>query len=128
MSLSQIRHRMSRELRKGGGRPQNLLAVVVMGAIMFMGYVHIHGDVQSLGADFVRGHGMLTGSVDLPMSAYNYAVTTGGLNSAYMEGLCASTGAVNIGVYRGHLYIMYKWMVSAIHRAAGAHSKRDKIN
>jgi hypothetical protein len=32
----------------------------------------------------------------------------------YLESLCASTGAVNIGVYEGNLVLKYKWQVSNI--------------
>jgi len=102
---------MGRELREGGFGVQNMLKVLIVGAIMFIGHVHVSTDVRGLGADFARGHGTLANVPDLPMSYFHYGVTHG-LNVEAMTDLCASTGVINMGVHRGHLYVMFKWLVS----------------
>jgi len=111
MCYPNIRSRMVRELRDGGFGVQNLLNVLIVGAIMFMGHVHVSTDVRGLGADFARGHGTLANLPDLSMANFHYGVTNG-LNVEAMTELCASTGVINMGVHRGHLYVMFKWMVS----------------
>lgn len=115
MSMQQIKDRMARELVIGGHGVQNLLSVIITSAILLMGHVHMHGNVESLGADFARGHGVLLGKLDLPLASFDHAVTIGGVEKAYLDSLCASTGAVNLGIHSGHIYIMQKWLVSVYH-------------
>jgi hypothetical protein len=102
-----IKERMSRELWEGGFRLANLIAVLVAGAIGVMGH---SGNVLGLGEDYKRGHDTLATS-DQSMVDYDFAIKHGGLCEERMSDLCASTGVVNIGVYRGQLYVMYKWLV-----------------
>jgi hypothetical protein len=109
---------MGRELRAGGFGLQNLLNVLIVGAIMFIGQCHVNTDVRGLGPDFARGHGTLPNAPDLSMANFHYGVTHG-LNVEDMTDLCASTGVVNMGVHRGHLYVMFKWMVSSKSHPAG---------
>lgn len=106
-AMNAIRDRASSELHAKGYGFRNLSMVLIHAAIGVMGHAC---NVVGLGADYKRGHGALTGA-DLPMADFTFATTTGGLCTESMTDLCASTGAVNIGVYRGHLYIMYKWLV-----------------
>lgn len=105
--MNAIRDRASSELHAKGYGFRNLSMVLIHAAIGVMGHAF---NVMGLGADYKRGHGVLIG-VDLPMADFTFATTTGGLCPESMTDLCASTGAVNLGVYRGHLYIMYKWLV-----------------
>jgi len=112
MCYPSIRSRMGRELREGGFGTQNLLNVLITGAILFIGHCHVNTDVRGIGEDFVRGHGTFANMPDLSMANFHYGVTHG-LNVEAMTDLCASTGAVNMGVHRGHLYVMFKWMVSS---------------
>jgi hypothetical protein len=109
-------HYMKRGLLDGGFGASNLLLVMVTVAVRLLRHCHEGASVLALGSDYKRGHGSLTGLADLPMSAFNYAVTAGGLCKEHMTSLCASTGVVNIGVYRGSMYILYKWMVSSSDR------------
>lgn len=111
MAMSRIRERMGRDLRQGGTGIVNTLAVIITGAILIVGHVHNNNNVTSLGADFARGHEMLPGSIDLPMGSFQHAISTGWLNEQHGTALCASTGAVNLGVHGGHLYLLYKWLV-----------------
>lgn len=114
---------MERGLHEGGYGTPNLLLVIVIAAVRLLRHCHAGASVLALGCDYVRGHGSLAGLVDLPMSAFNYAVTTGGLCKEYLTGLCASTGVVNIGVYRGSMYVLYKWMVSGRNRNVDMHNE-----
>lgn len=111
MAMSQIRQRMVHDLAERGAGIVNILAVIITGAILIVGHVHNNNNPTSLGADFARGHEMLPGSIDLPMGSFQHAITTGWLNEQHATSLCASTGAVNIGVHGGHLYLLYKWLV-----------------
>jgi hypothetical protein len=106
-AIAAIKDRMSHELRKCGFGLANLITVLITGAIGVIGY---SANASNLGKDYKRGHDTLTAS-DLSMVDYDFAIKRGGLCEERMTDLCASTGAVNIGVYRGHLYIMYKWLV-----------------
>jgi hypothetical protein len=106
-AMNAIRDRACSELRVKGYGFRNLSMVLIHAAIGIMGHAC---NVVGLRADYKRGHGVLTGA-DLPMADFEFATTTGGLCVETMTNLCASTGAVNLGVYRGRLYIMYKWLV-----------------
>jgi len=102
-----IKERASRELHALGLGAANLIAVLVAGAIGVMGH---SGNVLGLGEDYKRGHDTLA-TPDQSMVDYDFAIKRGGLCEERMSDLCASTGIVNIGVYRGRLYVMYKWLV-----------------
>lgn len=106
-AMKAIRDRASRELHAFGFGAANVIAVLVAGAIGVMGH---SGTVSSLGEDYKRGHDSLP-APEQSMVDYDFAITRGGLCKERMSDLCASTGVVNIGVYRGHLYVMYKWLV-----------------
>ena len=106
-AMNAIRDRASRELHALGLGAANIISVLVAGAIGVMGH---SCNVFGLGEDYKRGHDTLP-APDQSMVDYDFAIKRGGLCEERMSDLCSSTGVVNIGVYRGHLYVMYKWLV-----------------
>jgi hypothetical protein len=79
------------------------------------GFVKHINEPKTLGKDYKRGHEKLGVGDDMSIGDFSDSLSvTSKRERTRIEGLCASTGVINIGVRDSTLYIKYKWAVGVV--------------